>query len=104
MLVFGLLHRGSNERGGGQGFLAIDLAVAAGSRNAISNRVGEQMHAAGVAQRLNAPIVRNHVAELNDFRNAAEMLDETSCAAEGLPREVVDGDLTVVEVRVRDAR
>src|SRR5690348_4543303 len=103
VLILGLLYRGSDERRGGQGLLAIDFAIAAGARNTIGNRVREQMHAAGVAQRLDAPIVRNHVAELNDFRDATEMFDKASSASEGLPREVVNGNLTVVEIGVRNA-
>jgi hypothetical protein len=58
--------------------------------------------AARVTQRLDAPVVRNHVAELNDFWNAAEVLDQTGRAAEGLPCLVVDGDLAVVEIGVRN--
>src|SRR5256886_7151891 len=54
-----------------------------------------------VAQRLDAPIVGNHVAELNDFRDATEMLDKASRAAEGLPRQVVDGDLAVIRSEER---
>src|SRR5258706_11928880 len=66
--------------------------------------VRAQLNAAGVPQRLDAPIVGNHVAELNDFRYAAEMLDEAGCAAEGLARQIVNGDLTVVEMGVGNAR
>src|SRR5215472_7910983 len=62
------------------------------------------MHAAGVAERLNAPVVGNHVAKLNDFRDAAEMFDEACGAAKRLPREIVNGNLTVVEIGVRNAR
>src|SRR5256886_15559439 len=65
------------------------------------HRVRKQMHTAGVAQRLDAPIVGNHVAELNDFRDATEMLDKASRAAEGLPRQVVDGDLAVIRSEER---
>src|SRR5690242_13641939 len=104
VLILGLLHRGSNKGGGRERFLAIDFAVAGGARNAIGNGVRQQMDAAGVAQRLDAPIVGNHVAELNDFGNAPEMLDETSGAAEGLPCEVVNGNLAVVEIGVGNAR
>src|SRR5262245_54294182 len=61
------------------------------------------MHAAGIAKRLDPPIIGNHVAELNDFRDAAEVLDEARRAAERLPREVVNGNLAVVEIGVRNA-
>src|SRR6516162_7493522 len=103
VLILALLHRRGDERSRGQGFLAIDLAVAAGTRNAIGHRVRKHMHTAGVAQGLDAPIVGNHVAELNDFRDATEMLDKTSRAAERLPRQVVNRDLAVVQIGVRDA-
>src|SRR2546429_6734338 len=103
VLILALFHRRGDERGRGQCLPAIDLAVAAGARNAIGHRVRKQMHTAGVAQRLDAPIVGNHVAELNDFRDATEMLDKASRAAEGLPRQVVDGDLAVIQIGVRDA-
>src|SRR5215471_1147515 len=62
------------------------------------------MHPAGVAERLDAPVVRNHVAKLNDFRNTPEMLNQASGASEGLPREVVDGDLAIVEIGIGNAR
>src|SRR5438874_1680631 len=103
VLVLGPLDRRGYERSGSQGFLAIDFAVAAGTGNAIGHRVRKQMHAAGIAQRFDAPVVGNHVAELNDFRDAAEVLDKTRRAAERLAREVVDGDLAVIEIGVRDA-
>src|SRR6476646_9725816 len=67
LLVFGLLHRGRKERGGGQGFLAIDLTVAAGPRDAMRDGVRTEMDAARVAQGLDTAVVGNHVAELDDF-------------------------------------
>src|SRR5437764_11176253 len=103
VLIFGLFNGRSDERGGSQRFLAIDFAVAAGARNAIGHGVRKQMHAASVAQWLDAPIVGNHVAELNDFRDATEVFDEAGGAAKGLPRKVVDGNLAVVEIGVGDA-
>src|SRR6266446_10714157 len=81
-LVFGLLYCCGKERGNGQGFLAIDLDVAAGSRNSMRNGVRAQMDATRVAQGLDAAVVGNHVAELDDLRNAPEMFDEAGCAAE----------------------
>src|SRR5260370_35894792 len=72
-LVLGLLDGGSEERSGSQGFLTINLAVAAGAGDTISDGVWTQPNAAGVTQRLNAVIVGNQVAELADFRDAAEM-------------------------------
>src|SRR5580693_10687383 len=69
-LVFGLLNSGGKERGNGKRFLAIDLAIAAGALSTIGNRMRPEMHPAGVAQRLDTHIVRNHVAELNDFGDA----------------------------------
>src|SRR5580704_2447505 len=65
--------------------------------------VWPQMDAARVAQRLDAAVVGNHVAELDDLRNAAEMFDKTGRAAERLAGEIVDGDLPVVQIRVRDS-
>src|SRR2546425_8725288 len=50
-----------------------------------------------------APIIRDHVAELNYLRHTPEMLDEAGGAAKGLARQVVDGDLTVVQIGVGDA-
>src|SRR5215831_16883258 len=61
------------------------------------------MNAARVAQGLNAAIVGNHVAELNDFRNATEMLDKTGCSAKGLTSEIVDRNLPVVQIGIRDS-
>ena len=43
-----------------------------------------ELHAAGVTQRLDAVIVGNQVAELDNFRDTTEMFDEASGAAEGL--------------------
>src|SRR5260370_40557751 len=83
-LVSRLLNGGDKERGGGQGFLTIDLAVATGAGDAIGDSVRTEMDAAGVTQRLDAVIVGNQVAELDDFRHAAEMFDQASSAAKGL--------------------
>jgi len=88
--VFGLLQRGRKERSDGQGFLAINLAVAGGAGNAMRDSVRPQMDSARVTQRLDAAVVRNHIAELDDLRNAPEMLDETGRAAERLACEIVD--------------
>src|SRR6266446_1854787 len=103
-LVFRLLDRRGEERGSSQGFLTIDFAVAARAGDAIRDGVRAKTNAAGVAQRFDAPIVGNHVAELDDFRDTTEMLDKASGAAEGLAREIVDGDLTVVEIGIGDTR
>src|SRR5713101_6486296 len=101
--VFGLFESRGEEGSGGQGFLAIDLAVAAGAGNAIGDGVGTELNAAGVAQRLDAVIVGNQIAELDDFRDAPEMFDEASGAAERLARKIVDGDLPIVEIRIGDS-
>src|SRR5882724_1780242 len=90
LLVFGLLRRGRKERGDGKGFLAIDLTVAAGPRDAMRDGMRPQMDAARIAQGLNAAVVGNHVAELDDLRNAPEMFDEAGRAAERLTCEIVD--------------
>src|SRR5712664_422403 len=103
-LVFRLLDRRGEEGGGGQGLLTIDLAVATGAGNAIGDGVRLETDAAGVAQGLNAVIVGDQVAELDDFLHATEMCDETSGAAEGLAREVIDGNLTIVEIGIGDSR
>ncbi len=100
LLVFGLLDGGGEERGGGERLLTIDLAVAAGAGDTIRDGVRAEPNAAGVAQRLNAVIVGNQVAELDDFRDATEMFDKASGAAERLTREVVDGNLTIVEIGI----
>src|SRR5260370_534609 len=62
------------------------------------------MDATGIAQGLDAVIVRNQVAELDDFRDATEMFDEASGAAKGLAREVVDGNLPIEEIGIGDTR
>src|SRR5260370_3644814 len=103
LLVFRLLHRCRQERGDGQRLLAIDLTVAAGPRNAMRDGVRPQMDAARVAQRLNPAVVRNRVAELDDLRHAPEMFDKASHAAERLARQIVEGNLPVVEIRVRNS-
>src|SRR5205814_3446594 len=58
------------------------------------------MDTAGITQRLDAVIVGNHVAELDDLRHAAEVFNQAGRAAEGLSREVINGNLTVVEIGV----
>src|SRR5260370_1132176 len=103
LLVFRLLHRCRQERGDGQRLLALDLAVGAGPRNAMRDGVRAQMDAARVAQRLNPAVVRNRVAEVDDLRHAPEMFDKASRAAERLARQIVDGNLPVVEIRVRNS-
>ncbi len=49
LLIFGLLHRGRKQRGDGDSFLAIDLAVAVGPRDAMRNGVRPEVDAAGIA-------------------------------------------------------
>src|SRR5712692_187753 len=102
-LVFGLLDGRDEEGGGGQSFLTIDLAVAARTRDAIGNGVRAEPNAAGVPQRLDAVVVGNQIAELDDFRDATEMFDEASGAAEGLARKVVDGNLAIVKIGIGDS-
>src|SRR5260370_4364182 len=63
-----------------------------------------ELNSAGISQRFDSEIVGNHVAELDDFRHATEMLHEASRSAKGLPRQVVDGNLTVVQIGIGDAR
>src|SRR5260370_42471781 len=82
LFVLRLIDGRGDQRGDGESFLAIDLAVAAGARDAKSDRVREQAHATGVAQRLCPPIVRNHVATLDAFREAAEWPDNAVGATE----------------------
>src|SRR5258708_7547359 len=103
-LVFGLLDSRDQERGSGERFLAIDFAVAAGAGNTISDGVRTETNAAGIAQRLDAVIVGNQIAELDDFRDATEMFDEASSAAKGLAREIVDRNLAIVEIGIGDSR
>src|SRR6266849_3239447 len=103
-LIFRLLDRRGEEGSGGQGFLTIDLAVTAGAGDAISDGVRAEPDAAGVTQRLDAVIVGNQVAKLDDFRDATEMFDEASGAAERLASEVVNGNLAVVEIGIGNSR
>ena len=49
-------------------------------------------------------IVGNHVAELDDLRHAAEVFNQAGRAPEGLSREVINRNLAVVEIRVRNSR
>src|SRR4029077_3456896 len=84
LFVFRLLDRGGYQRGHCKSFLAVDLTIAVGAGNAMRDSVWAKLDAAGVPQRLDAPIVGNHVAELNDFRHTAEMFDEAGCAAKRL--------------------
>jgi hypothetical protein len=58
--------------------------------------VRPQMDAARIAQGLDAAVVGNHVAELDDFRNAPEMFDKASRASERLARQIVDRNLPIV--------
>src|SRR4029077_14904297 len=104
LLIFRLLDGRRKEGSGGQRFLTIDFAVTAGPRDMIGDGVRAEPDAAGIAQGLDAVIVGNQVAELDDFRDATEMFHKASGAAERLAREVVDGDLTVVEIGVGDTR
>src|SRR5215472_7696464 len=101
--VFGKLDGCGQQRGDRERFLTVEFAIAAGAGDAVSDGVGQELHAAGITQRLDAVVVGNQVTELDDFRDAAEMLNETGGAAERLPRQIVDGDLAVVEVGVGNA-
>src|SRR5258708_1725517 len=65
--------------------------------------VRPQMERARVAQGLDAAVVGNRVAELDDLRNAPEMFDEAGGAAEGLARKIADGDLPIVKIGIRDS-
>src|SRR2546429_8577589 len=62
------------------------------------------MDTAGVAQRLDAVIVRHYVAELDDLRHAAEVFNQAGRAPEGLSREVINRNLPVAEIRIRNSR
>src|SRR5260370_18447686 len=97
-LVFGLVDSRDKERGGGERFLTIDFAVTAGARNTISDGVRTEPNAAGIAQRLDTVIIGNQVAELDDFRDAAEMVDQASSAAKGLAGEGVNKKFGLVEI------
>src|SRR5439155_23813979 len=97
LLIFGSLYRGRKKRSDGLRFLAIDLAVAGGAGNPMRDGVRPQMDSARVAQRLDAAVVGNHVAELDDLGNAPKMFDETGRAAKGLACQIVDGDLPIVQ-------
>src|SRR6266704_1297448 len=84
-------------------FLYSGCSIAAGAGNPMRDGVRPQMDSARVAQRLDAAVVGNHVAKLDDLRNTPEMFDETSRAAEGLACQIVDGDLPVVQIGVGDS-
>src|SRR5260370_360866 len=99
-LVLGLLGGRSYERGDGQGLLAIDLFVAARSRNVIRDQRRPYLHAAGIAKGFHTAVVRNHVAELYDLRHAPEMFDQAGGSPKGLTRQVIDGNLAIVKVRI----
>jgi hypothetical protein len=51
---------------------------------------------------LNLALVGELIAEGDDLRHAAEMLDQADRIAEGLPADVVDRRKVVEKVRVRD--
>src|SRR5258708_33198333 len=101
-LILRLLNRRSDQRCNGKGFLAIDFAIATGTRHAVSDCVRPQMHAACVAQRLDTAIIRNHVTELNNLWDAAEMFDKASRTAERLARQIVNGNLAIIQIEVRN--
>src|SRR6266478_3244398 len=103
LLIFGLLDSCDKERGGGERFLTIDFAVAAGAGNTISNGVRTETNAAGIAQRLDAVIIGDQIAKLDDLGHAAEMFDQASSAAKGLAREIVNGNLAIVEIGIGDS-
>src|SRR5216110_1947004 len=103
LLILRLLNRRSNQRCNGKGFLAIDFSIATGTGHAVSDRVRPQMHAACVAQGLDTAIIRNHVTELNNLRNAAEMFDKASSTAERLARQIVNGNLAIIQIGVRNS-
>src|SRR2546430_17550428 len=102
-LILRLLNCRSNQRCNGKGFLAIDFSIATGTRHAVSDRVRPQMHAACVAQGLDTAIIRNHVTELNNLWNAAEMFDKASSTAERLARQIVNGNLAIIQIGVRNS-
>src|ERR1700722_5521230 len=99
-LVFRLLQCRREQGGDADSFLSIDFAVATGPGDSVGDGVRTEANPAGITQRLDALIVGNHVAELDDFRHAPEMLNEAGSAPEGLAREVINGDLAVVEVGI----
>src|SRR5258708_30404991 len=65
--------------------------------------VRPQMDTACITQWLDAAVVRDHVAELNDFGNAPEMFDKAGGPAERLAGQVVDRDFSVVKVGITGA-
>src|SRR5258707_15408061 len=83
--------------------MRIDCAVEVGTGNTVSDGMRPQMHATRVAQRLDAPVIRNHVAELDDFRNAPEMFDKAGGTAERLAHQIIDGNPAVIHMRVRNS-
>src|SRR5262249_55995484 len=54
------------------------------------------------AQRQDLPAIAELVAELDDIRDTAEVLDEPDDPPEGLAGQIVDGRLAIVELLVRD--
>ena len=51
-------------------------------------------------KRLDVAVIGKLVAELNDLGDAAEVLDQSDGAPEGLSREVIDRSLAVVEMGI----
>ena len=83
-LVFGLLKCRCDERSNDSGFLTVDLPVACGAGNVMGKDVRSQPNAARISQRLNVTVVRKLIAELDDFANAAKVLDQPDRFTKGL--------------------
>ena len=58
---------------------------------------------AGIAERFDSAVIRNLIAELNDLRNTPEMFHKTSRSAKGLPGEVVNRNLSIIEMGIGDS-
>jgi hypothetical protein len=56
---------------------------------------------ARIAKGFHPTFIGNPVAELNDLRDAPEMFDKTSSAPKRLTCEVVNGNLSVIQVGIR---
>jgi hypothetical protein len=73
-----------DERRNDSGFLAVDLSVPGRADDGVGKNVRPQSNVARIAQRFDVTIVRKLIAELDDFANAAKVLDLPNRFTKGL--------------------
>ena len=100
VLVLGLIDGRADQRRDGHRFRGVGLVRRPAVLHPVGDDVRLQGRLAGIAQRADPPAVAEVVRELDDLRHAAEVLGQADRSPEGLPRQVVDGHLAVVEHRV----